>query len=146
MGDGTADLTVQAEAGREDLVLRVEQAFTPGLLIHVLDPEGQAHSAIRGRDGHRVRNGGGDWEDGRFEIEAGQDVEYVEFRRARDAKGVPLGYAPALIDVRDRSQAERAVRLEPGATIEGVVLGPEGRGVPGLSVSSAMERPEASAS
>ncbi len=41
VGDGTADLTVQAEAGREDLVLRVEQAFTPGLVIHVLDPEGK---------------------------------------------------------------------------------------------------------
>ena len=89
VGDGTADLTVQAEAGREDLVLRVQQAFTPGLVIHVLDPEGKPIPRFEVVTATACGMGAGDWEDGRFEIEAGQDAEYVELRRAHD--GLRMG-------------------------------------------------------
>ena len=56
--------------------------------------------------------------------------------RPRDAEGRPLNLQGRTLTLTDAPSGPLTITLEPGGTVSGRVVGPDGKGVPGIAVSS----------
>ncbi len=135
-GDGSIRAEADVEAGTEGVELRVEVSTSKALVVHVLDPAGKPVPRFEAWFGQEMMSVCGDYENGRFEKDAGDGAVWIEIRKPRSEDGTALPYAPALIGPLTGDEEELTVRLQPGLTISGVVRGPDGEGVAGLKVGA----------
>jgi hypothetical protein len=135
-GPGTSDVQTGVEVGTENLVLRVEVEAGPGFVVHVLDPGGGPVPRFEVSFSGEAVEGSDEGTDGRFEAEPGESWDHVLVARARDERGRLLPYAPAALDLTGRRELEVTIRLEPGAALEGRVVGPDGAGVAGVPMEA----------
>jgi len=103
------------------------------LRVRVLDDAGEPvpRAALMLEEGHRGR--GGRVRSGAGKVEAPKEEGRLVVYDARGNDGERLPLAPSVVAVK-AGQEVVEVRLEPGATIAGRVVGPDGRGVPDARV------------
>jgi protocatechuate 3,4-dioxygenase beta subunit len=130
-----------ATAGGEPIELRLAPRATaapaPGaLVVRVVDPDGKpvpsADVRLEGRFGLplEVREGIAE-----FRLPDGKPA-WVWITEAATADGTPLPLGPVRAGPIDPTAKEVTVRLPPEKTIEGVVLGPDGKGVANVTVAA----------
>jgi protocatechuate 3,4-dioxygenase beta subunit len=131
------------EAGREDLVLEIDAP--PPAPVHrdppvrlvtfrVLGPDGQPVDTCRLRTAMDASRGsyGGKTVHGEARIAVRGERVWLEVVHARSSSGAALG--PGEFGPFDVAQETITVRLPPGRTIEGTVLGPGGEPVEGAVI------------
>lgn len=129
-----------AEAGGEPVTLSLAPSADvkplPGsLVVRVVGPDGKTVPRARvrlDRGRFEKEQSGGRVE---FRVRPGEE-SWVWVTDAEAADGTPLPFGPARAGPVKASADELVVRLPPESTVEGVVRGPDGKGVPGLLVTA----------
>jgi len=128
------------ELGARDLELRLGSAPWPGLKIRILDPDGQPVPRCRlwvmtgsagGKTGTQRTVDGGTIV--LRTLPSGPLTDLV-IGNATDAEGRPLDVVGTVLKDVDTSRKEIVIRLEAGRTLNGRVVDPDGRPVPGVRV------------
>lgn len=138
--EGLASETITAPLGSTDLTLRLSMR---GLIVRVLDPEGNPVPSASASYGYLFPSGRGSSslrrpvKEGRLVFDLDEDEPptegTLEVEEAADDAGLRLPLGSVRIE-HVRPGAEVVVRLPPERVIEGRVLGPDGRGVVGAKV------------
>ncbi len=142
MGIPSANSAVSARAPAEGVKLVVARRPRTRVLARIVGPDGApiplctvGPASPMGNEVRYPGAGGGEDVVGgllRREFPRARPI-HLTVRGARDADGVPMNLRPKTFSV--TTDAEIEVRLDVGREIVGLVVDPDGRGVPGVTVS-----------
>ena len=128
-----AEATVQAGAEETKVVVPAEPAQRT--LLEVVDGEGKPVPQMQ------VLHAGTDESagtallyDGRWKVPASSGEAWLELHTPASPAGAAIPWAPQTVGPIAADAAKVAVKLEPERRVEGVVRGPDGRGVRGVRV------------
>ncbi len=141
----------QVEAGREDVNLALKELAPPKgrFVLTVCGPDGKpvprAYAYYHTRGPHGSGYSGEEIEDGRCEERFSSRVNrqrWIEICNAEDASRKPLPLGAVLVGPLADDLTSLEVTLPAERTVEGIVLGPDGKGVPGVTITLSAVHPE----
>jgi hypothetical protein len=139
---GGAAVVREAKAGEEGLDVLVSGRPLPDLTVLVVDPEGKPVPSASLRWSGEGR-GDVAVSDGRATVPASAGDVWLEVARATTASVTRAPLGAALAGPVASGAPETTVRLPPERRIEGVVVGPDERGVAGVRVTAEPVRTDA---